>query len=1014
MKLPQFCIKRPVFTTVMSLIIVVVGVISYTRLPLRGYPNVSAPKLSVITTYPGASASIIETQITTPIENQLTGINGLQSIRSKTREGRSVVQLRFDLGIDTNTVADQVRNLVGGRFLKKLPQGADAPVVQNWAADDTEQTQFISLADPSMSAMDLIDYATRNIVPAFQQVSGVASVELYDDAQYAMRIDLNPAKMAEKKVSVNDVTDILKQQNINLPSGQIKTPSRYYSVLTQGQLQTPKQFQNLIIRDQTGYMVRFGDVANIKVGPENADSLSRVNGKSSIGMGVYADSTANPIVVAQQIDHAIKKLQKNMPEGMHLSVQYDNTDFLKVSVHDVYRDLAFALFLVVVVVLLFLGSWRSTFIPIVTIPICLIGVFTFVYVLGYSVNIFTLLALVLAIGLVVDDSIVVLENNFRHIEEGKTPHNAALIGSKEIAFAVVAMTITLASVYAPIGFARGMTGIVFREFAFTLAIAVIISGFVALTLSPMMCARFLQPVQKMSGYGQALEKIFQRIIKFYRQLLQGFLRRRLWVTGILVVIAALGFFIFQSLPSELSPSEDMGTFNIIVNAPANASLRYTSAAVKKIEKMVLKIPEVTTEATHLQPDRGMIWVTLKPWSQRSRSAQQIIAQVNHQLKNISQVQASAFSPSFIGGGGKNGDSVQLVVMTNDTFPRLYNMTEKMLDAINKYPGLTNASQDLQINSKEFVVHVNHAMAAALQVDPSDVMTAVQTMLGGATVSKFNWDNHDYDVILQLPDKDLKNPQIIDQLYVRNTAGKMIPLSSLASISQIVAPASLPHQDRLRADTITAQVTPGYSMGEGVKFLRKTAKQLLPSTASFKFRGVAQRMLESRNTMIGSFALALIFIYLVLSAQFESFIDPFIIMLTVPLSMVGALFTLKVTGNSLSIYTNIGFVTLIGLIAKHGILITEFANQLRAQGKGLYEAIEEAAAMRLRPILMTTAAMVIGALPLALSGGAGAIGRQHIGWVIVGGMFFGTFFSLVVVPVAYSFFGQFRKIKLKKD
>ncbi|MCH9643419.1 MAG: efflux RND transporter permease subunit [Gammaproteobacteria bacterium] len=1014
MKFTDFCINRPVFTVVLSLILIVVGIIGYMRVPVRGYPDVNMPVISVTTTYAGASASIMESQITTPIENDLAGISGLYSMHSSSMQGQSRIILDFNMGVDINAAVYDVQNRLAG-ITKQLPQDVDPPIIEK-RDPNSLQTMVLSVSDPNMTPMAITDYASRNIVPQLEQILGVASVELYNQRAYAMKILLDPAKMAANQVTVSDLTNVLNQQNVNVPTGQIKNSSRYYSVLSQGQLSSVNAFRNLIIRDNNGYMLHFSDVANIDVGPESTDDAMRINAKPALGLGVYADSTANPIKVAALVQHELKKIQQNMPEGMEIQSVWNDTTFLKASLNDVYSDLLFAIVLVVLVVMLFLGSIRSTLIPVVTIPICLIGVCALIYIMGYSINVFTLLALVLAIGLVVDDAIVMLENIHRYIEQGLSPLQAAMKGSGEIAFAIIAMTLTLAAVYAPIGFATGMTGIIFRQFAFTLALAVVLSGFVALTLSPMMCARLLvrQGGDHKSGYTAWLERVFERLMNAYRNILDKLLRHRIWVVLVLLVVAALGYVCFTSLSSGLAPQEDMGIFFTTIDAPANASFDYTNNYAKHIEKIISDVPEVSKTMMMVNSENGGFGIIiLKPWDKRSRTAQMILQKLSKKVANIPGAKVGFFNDSQIGGGGKYGDSVRVLISTYESYDQLHATVKDFLNKLRSYPGITNASQDLQMNERQYVIHVDHSLAAALQVNVSDISDTLKTMLGGSKVTNFIWDNHDYNVILQVPDQDLQQLRIIDQLYVRSQAGKMIPLSTLATIRSEVGPQQLPHDERMRSDTVTMQLANGYSMGKVVHYLQQQLKQQLPEGYQYDFRGVAKHMLESRHTMLGSFVLAVVFIYLVLAAQFESFVDPFIILLSVPLSIVGAIFTLKLTGSGLSIYTNIGFVTLVGLIAKHGILITEFANQQRMDGIMLHEAILNAASLRLRPILMTTAAMVIGAVPLAAASGAGALSRQNIGWVIVGGLFFGTFFSLVVVPIAYSYLGPLKKHFKKK-
>ncbi len=995
MNFTEFCIRRPVFTIVLSLIIIVLGVIGFLRVPVRGYPRVNPPVITIYTYYNGASASVMESQVTTQIENDVVGTPGLQEMHSSSRSSRSYVVLKYELGVNIDEAVSDVRNRLA-KIMRRLPQGAEQPVIQK-RDPNSLQLMIVSVTDPLMSQMELTDYINRQITPSLEQVLGVANIELYNSRDYAMKIRLNPSKMAANQVTVNDMTRVLEQQNMNVPTGQIKTQDRYYSVLNEGQLATQQAFKNLIIRDDNGYLLRFRDVAKVRVEPENLDSAMRINGTSAIGISIYGLSTANPMKVVTSLQKRLKELRERLPEKMTLDVVWNGTTYLKATLEQVYHDLGFAIILVVIVISLFLGSIRSALIPIVTIPICLVAACALIYMLNYSINIFTLLALVLAIGLVVDDAIVMLENIYRHLESGMSALQAAITGSREMVFAIIAMTLTLAAVYAPIGFSTGLTGVIFRQFAFTLALTVIVSGFVALTLSPMMCAKLLKHNKE-----TFLDRLFHRLMHAYRCILQCIFHYRALVLTILAIFIVLGYFCYQSLPTTLEPKEDTGAFMVRIEPPSNASFGYIDRYAKEIEKELQALPGVAHVMMMTDDEDGFAFVVLKPWAQRVYTSEELMHRFTQSASSIAGVTVNAFNMSQLGGGGKYGDAVRLSVLTNNDYKSLFKVVNDFTTDLEQNPGFKRVTSDLSMNNQEYVVHINRNLAAALKVNLADVSNTLRTMLGGAKVTVFEWNNKNYDVILQVPQSKLDQLKVVNELYVRSDHNKMIPLSSLATISTDVGPQSLPHVDRMRADTITIQLAKNYSMGQAIDYIKHGAKRFLPDGYNIQFKGVAKNLLKSHNTMLWAFGLAVIFIYLVLSAQFESFRDPFIILLTVPFSMIGALFVLWLTGNNLSIYTNIGFVTLMGLIAKHGILITEFANQKRAEGKSLIEAVIDAAALRLRPILMTTAAMVIGAIPLVIGHGAGAIGRAHIGWVIVGGLLFGTFFSLVVVPVAYSF------------
>lgn len=1013
MSITTLCIKRPVFTTVLSVLIIVIGIVGLTRIPVRGYPNVQPAVISVSTTLQGTAASVIESQVTTPIENALMGLNGLKSMHSNSREGYSRVVLQYSLGVNIDSAASDVRNRLA-HIMQQLPAGTEQPVIQKSDPNSLE-TVVLSLTDHRLSNMALTDYANRHIVPVLTEVLGVSNVNLFNDRDYAMKILLNPEKMAANRVTVGDLAAVLQSQNINVPSGEIRTPDRYYDVLTQGQMNTANAFRHLIIRDDNGYLLRFSDIARVHVAPASTDSAMRVDGRPAIGLSVYAINTANPIMVATRVKRAMTTLSKTLPEGMQLKVVWDDTNFLQGALHDVYRDLGFAVLLVLVVVSLFLGSWRSALIPIATIPICLIGACALMYWLGYSINVFTLLAFVLAIGLVVDDAIVMLENIYRYVEQGMSAFEAAIRGSREMVFAIIAMTLTLAAVYAPIGFSTGLTGVIFQQFAFTLAITVLLSGFIALTLSPMMCAHCLKKPSEERGwlrcYTVWLGKMFDRTMQYYQRILTWTLAHRWHVIVVLLCVIGVGAWCYHSLPVSLEPTEDSDAFLVSVWPPSNASFAYIDRYNRKVEALLKKTPDV--QRVMMMSNRswgGFAVAMLKPWSKRHKTASQVMAQFVAASKNIAGVKIHAFNVSHFGGGGRYGDAVRMVMTTDQSFPALYQKAEHFLARMRQNPHFRSVTQSLAMNNAHYVLHINHNLAATLQVNIADVSAALRTMLGGAKVTQFNWHDRDYDVILQVPATDRQQLQMISQLYVRNHQGHMIPLSSIARISTAVSPLDLPHLGRLRADTVTITLAKGYSLGQAIRYLQVAGKQHLPADYQIQFIGVAKQLLDSKHTVMLAFLLAILFIYLVLAAQFESFIDPFVILLTVPLSIVGALFALKLTHNEISIYTNIGFVTLIGLIAKHGILITEFTNQLRAKGQALEKALIEAAGLRLRPILMTTAAMVIAAIPLAFASGPGAVGRQHIGWVIVGGLLFGTVFSLIIVPVAYTFLGRYKKIK----
>ena len=1010
MNLSQVCIRRPVLTIAMCLILVIVGIIGFLRLSVREYPNITKPVVTVRTYFTGASAALVENQITTPIENAIATVTGVDAIRSTSSEGASRITVEFADGYDLNIGMNDLRDKIFA-ILRKLPQGVDAPVLSK-SDSDSNPTVIIAITDPNENVLQLSDYVSRYILPAVQQTDGVSDVRMFGSLQYAMRIELDPDKMAAKNVTVADLTNILNAQNVNVPAGQLIGKNRDYPIIANAELHSAESFSHLIVRDTNGVLTRFGDVANINVGAENPDASFRVHGISGVALGIIPESTANIVTVSENVKQLISKLRTTLPPQMKLFEVYDRSDFVNESINEVYKAIFLAIVLVIIIVFLFLGSLRSTLIPIVTIPLCLISIFAVLYFFNYSINTITLLALVLAIGLVVDDAIVMLENIYHYIEQGMPPFAAAMRGSKEILFAIVAMTITLAAVYLPITFTTGLTGILFSQFAVTLAGTVLISGFVALTLSPMMSARLLKPTTHNSGYAKWLDHKLNQLMSAYKTLLEQVLDHRGFILITLIILGVLGWRLFATMPTELMPTEDRAAIIASIQAPTNGSYDYLDPYARQIEKIYAATPEVKSYFMSLGGNQGASsgysMVTLTPWSQRQRTQQQVMQDLAQQFKNLPGVDVYLANPSALSRGFSSNNAIDIRISSAGDWPSLYALTHSLVKDLQDYPGLVNLDTELELDNQEFNIAIKRTLAADLQVNVQDITDAMATFLGGKTVGDFEFDSQTYDVLLQLKRDDLKDLSAINKIYVRSATQKMIPLASLVSITPMVGPVDLSHYNRLRADQITADLAPGYSLGEVINYLQEFLPTHLPSNASYVFTGSSLDFLNAHNRMNMIFLLALIFIYLVLAAQFESFSDPFIVLFSVPLSIVGALLVLRLTNGTLNIFSQIGLVTLVGLIAKHGILITEFANQLQAQGMAVREAVVEAAARRLRPILMTTGAMVLGALPLALATGAGAASRQQIGWVIVGGMLIGTFFSLFVVPSAYITFAKNHK------
>ncbi|MDR2638049.1 MAG: efflux RND transporter permease subunit [Zoogloeaceae bacterium] len=1001
MRLSEICINRPVFATVLSLMVMLLGLVSYGRLSVREYPKIDEPIVTVSTTYRGASAEIVESQITKPLEDSLAGIEGIEVLSSVSRSERSQVSVRFKVERDPDSAASDVRDRVS-RTRGRLPDDVDEPIIAKVEAD-ADPIIRLSFSSDRHSPLEVSDIATRIVKPRLQTLPGMADVGVYGERRFAMRIWLDKARLAAYQLTVQDVEDALRQQNVEVPAGRIESRKQEFSVVAQTDLKNPTEFAAIIVRTVNGYPVRLSDLGRIEIGAESERSISRFNGRSAVNLGLIKQSTANPLDLSRALAQELPRIAAALPEGMSVDVSYDSTTFIDRSIEAVFSTIVESIVLVVLIIFFFLRNLRATLVPLVTIPVSLIGAFTLMFMMDFSINTLTLLALVLAIGLVVDDAIVMLENIFRYIEAGMPRREAAIKGAKEIGFAVVAMTITLAAVYAPVAFMTGRTGKLFIEFALTLAGAVLVSGFVALTLSPMMCSQLLRHQERHGRVFTLVENALDRMTVGYRRWLSASLERRFVIVALFFAVAAAGGLLLTVMKSELSPIEDRGTIIGSFSGPEGATLDYMDKYARQIEAIYTRTPEI--ERSNLivgAPilNRGTSFARLADWKERKRPAQEIAEEVRTQFAAIPGILAFPILPPSLGQRGRS-QPVNFVITTSASYEDLAGVTEAFLDEIRKHPGFTNIDTDLRLNKPELNVHVDRERAADLNVQVETVGRTLESMLGGRQVTRFKRDSEQYDVIVQVADAERVTPEDIRDIYVRGNAGGMVPLASLLSVEETVSPRELNHFSQRRAVKITASLTAGHALGEALQFMEAVADRILPPGYAIDYDDQSREFRQSSSSLTITFLLALAFIYLVLAAQFESFRDPFIIMLTVPLSMTGALLALYLTGGTLNVYSQIGLVTLVGLITKHGILIVEFANQLQAEGKALEEAIVRAAELRLRPILMTTGAMVLGAIPLALARGAGAESRQQIGWVIVGGLVFGTLLTLFVVPTVYT-------------
>jgi multidrug efflux pump len=1005
MRLSETSIRRPVLASVMSLLLVLVGLVSFGSLSVREYPRIDEPLVTVNTRLLGASSEVIESQVTKPLEDSIAGIDGVDIMTSISRTESSQITVRFRSSKEPDTAAAEVRDRVS-RVRGRLPDAVDEPVIAKVEADATP-TIWLAYTSETMSPLEVTDVINRIVKPRLQTVPGVADIQVGGDRKFAMRIWLDPDRLAAYALTVQDVEDALRRQNLEVPAGRIESQRREFSVTARTDLNTVAQFREIALKTTAGHTVRLADVANVEEAAASDRSRVRLNGVPSISTGIIRNATANPIDVANGVRAVMPQIQRDLPAAIKVVQANDLSVFIDRSIKAVYTTLAEAVVLVALVVFVFLRTLRASFIPLVTIPVSLIGVFSLVALAGFTVNTLTMLALVLAIGLVVDDAIVVLENVFRHIEGGMTPFQAALKGVREISFAVVAMTLTLAAVFAPLAFTPGRTGRLFGEFALTLAGAVLVSGFVALTLTPMMCSKLLRHNPDPGWFDRGVERTLVVLTAGYTKVLRWTLARRWLVVGVMLASAALGGWLFTTAKQEHAPIEDRGVIAMPIRAPDGATLEYTARYLDAIDRIGAQYPEFDRRFLFIgqgQVSSAFGVFRTVDWSERTKTTPQLQRELLPQLMALPGISAFPVTPPSLGQGFRERP-INVVLVSSDSYENMARVAQQMMTELQRNPGLVQPDIDLQLNKPEILLEVDRARAADLGVAVDAVARTVETMLGGRVVTRYKRDAEQYDVMVQTGAAGRATPEDIDRIFVRGRGEAMLPLSTLVRVREAVSPRELNHFNQRRSVTITASLAPGYAMGEALQAVDDVARRVLPPGYATELNGVSREYLAASGALGVVFVLALLFIFLVLSAQFESFVDPFVILLSVPLSMVGALAALHLSGGTLNVFSQIGLVTLVGLITKHGILIVEFSNQLRQQGRATVEAVVEAASLRLRPILMTTGAMVLGALPLALASGAGAESRQQIGWVVVGGMSVGTLLTIFVVPTVYALFAR---------
>ncbi len=1010
MILSEVSIRRPVFATVVSLLLVILGLSALMNLPVRQYPDVDPPVVSIETTYRGASAEVIETKITQVIEDRIAGLEGIEKLTSSSRDERSEIRVEFGLGRDVDNAANDIRDRVA-RVVGDLPPEADPPEVAK-VDNDTQAVMYLNLTSDEMTGLELTDYADRVLVDRFATVKGVARVRISGARRYAMRVWIDRQALAARGLTVGDVESALRAENVELPAGRLESTQREFTLRTDTGFKLAEDFERLVVgRGTEGEVVRLTDVAEVRVGSENERNVARTNGVPAVSLGIEQLSTANTVEVSKGVRAEMERISQDLPPGLQLQLNYDRGEFIGASMKEVVKALVFAILLVLIVIYVFLGSLRATLIPAVVVPVSVVATFMVMGALGYTINTLTLLGLVLAIGLVVDDAIVVLENIYRRIEKGEPALLAALDGSREIGFAVIATTAVLVAVFVPLSFIQGEVGRLFSEFGLTLSAAVLFSSLVALTLSPMMSSKLFVRHSARTGLARRVEVFFQRLSGIYRKGLTRVVARP-WLTlaGALVV-SAVSVVLMNVLPAEYAPKEDRGVFFITMRAPEGASFDYTDRYARQMEsilieevddgpllRVLLRLPASFGSTGQVNSARAIC--ILKPWSERSESVEETAARLRAKLGVLPGVRAAVVTPQSLGIRG-DGRPVELVLGGPD-YDQLQEWRDLMFAVMRDLPEVGDFDSNYQERKPQINVSIDRDRAAALGVSLASVGRTLETMLGSRIVTTYVDRGREYNVILQGEAGDRASPDDLRYLYVRSsTTGGLVPLSNLVTLQEEGGPDELNRFDRMRSITVEAGLAPGVSLGEAVERVGNAAHETLPSSARIGWDGESLEFQKTARSLYFTFGLALIIVFLVLAAQFESFVHPLTIMITVPLAVAGALLGLWIYGASINVFSQIGAILLIGLSAKNGVLIVEFANQLRDRGMAFEEALVEASVVRLRPILMTSASTTFGALPLLLASGAGAESRQPIGIVVVFGVTLSAVLTLFAVPALYA-------------
>jgi multidrug efflux pump len=1016
MNISELSLRRPVLAIVMNIIIVVFGIIGFKFLGVRDYPAIDPPNVNVRTSYPGANADIIETQITEPLEKAINGIAGIKNITSSSSNGSSTINVEFDLGVDMETAANDVRDKVS-QAQRSLPSDIDAPPVVSKADASADPILSMTVQSNTKNQLEITEYANNVLLERLQTIPGVSGIQIWGEKRYAMRIWLDPSKLTSYGVTATDVQTALQNQNVELPSGKISGNTTELTVRTFGKLNTEEEFNNVIVKNSNGADIHISDIGEANLGPENEETALKESGIPMIALALVPQPGSNYVEISNEFYKRLEQIKKDVPPDIKINIALDQTKFIKKSISEVEETLFIAFGLVVLIIYLFFRDWIIALRPLIDIPVSLIGAFFIMYLMGYTINVLTLLAIVLATGLVVDDGIVVTENIYKRIEKGMNKWQAAAEGSKEIYFAVISTSITLAVVFLPIIFLQGFVGRLFREFGIVVAGAVLISAFVSLTLTPVLNVKLTRKnMTKHSWFYSKTEPFFRGMENGYTRMLEGFMKIRWMAFVIIGICVAIIFILGKNIPSELAPMEDRSQFRLQLTAPEGTSFDAMDKYVDRLSNLMMdSVPEKVTVLSVTSPgfsgsgnaNTGFVRVTLVDPKDRSRSQKEIVNMVNRNLPKYNEGRAFAIEEQTISVNRRGGQPVAFVIQNND-FDKLGAVLPKFLDEVQKSKVLTNADADLKFNKPELRVVINRLKASELGVNVDDISQTLQLAYSNRRMGYFTKEGKQYQVLAEVARSDRDDPSDLKTLFVRNTRGDLISLDNLVTVTESNTPPTIYHFNRYKSATISAGLAPGKTIGDGIAEMQRIAKQTLDESFSTALSGSSRDFAESSSNTSFAFILALALIFLILAAQFESFIDPFIIMVTVPLAIAGAVLSLWAFGHTLNIFSEIGMIMLIGLVTKNGILIVEFANQNRMKGMEKTEAAIYAASQRLRPILMTSLAMSLGALPLALSLGAAATSRIPLGIVIVGGIMFSLILTLFVIPAMYSYLSGKKK------